>query len=268
MATKQLRRKVWNASTNSYDTLHYETDVDVVVGLSQNYRQPSTDYALGNIAYHDSLPTGWYLECTTAGTTGSGDISPNASMYTTITDGTVVWALRSEQNMFVSRYSGTRISELNYAGKMGSYLYSNSASHKPDSASLQGALLTFRQDETHYEQFAINQNDIIFHRLYDSGFSAWKEMDSIVAKSLGANGYVRYSSGLILQWGNAATDSGGTKRITFPISFTVAPQMCAIHSGTAINVNMIINNRSNTYTDVLSSNTSANIVFSWFAIGY
>ncbi len=39
------------------------------------YRQPSTAYTVGQIAYHASLPTGYYLECTTAGTTSSGDLS-------------------------------------------------------------------------------------------------------------------------------------------------------------------------------------------------
>lgn len=60
------------------------------------YRQPSTAYAVGNIAYHASLPTGHYLECTTAGTTGSGDItlpSPIAEKDT-VTDGAVTWTIR------------------------------------------------------------------------------------------------------------------------------------------------------------------------------
>jgi hypothetical protein len=39
------------------------------------YRQPNTEYAVGAIAYHASLPTGYYLECTTAGTTSNGDLS-------------------------------------------------------------------------------------------------------------------------------------------------------------------------------------------------
>ena len=59
------------------------------------YRQPSTAYAAGNIAYHASLPTGCYLECTTGGTTSSGDlavISPNIGR--TVSDGTAQWQIR------------------------------------------------------------------------------------------------------------------------------------------------------------------------------
>lgn len=43
--------------------------------INECYRQPSTAYATGAIAYHASLPTGYYLECTTAGTTDSGALS-------------------------------------------------------------------------------------------------------------------------------------------------------------------------------------------------
>jgi hypothetical protein len=39
------------------------------------YRQPSAAYAVGDIAYHASLPTGYYLECTTPGTTSNGNLS-------------------------------------------------------------------------------------------------------------------------------------------------------------------------------------------------
>lgn len=42
---------------------------------TNNYRQPNTTYAVGNIAFHQSLPTGFYLECTVAGTTSSGALS-------------------------------------------------------------------------------------------------------------------------------------------------------------------------------------------------
>lgn len=56
------------------------------------YRQPSTAYAVGNIAYHASLPTGYCLECTTGGTTSSGDLMISSpSIGGTVSDGTVTW---------------------------------------------------------------------------------------------------------------------------------------------------------------------------------
>ena len=57
------------------------------------YRQPSTAYAVGNIAYHASLPTGRCLKCTTAGTTSAGDITPSSTIGDTVTDGGVTWTV-------------------------------------------------------------------------------------------------------------------------------------------------------------------------------
>jgi len=57
------------------------------------YRQPNTAYEVGNIAYHSALPTGWYLECTTAGTTGSGELTISTTIGASVTDGSVTWRI-------------------------------------------------------------------------------------------------------------------------------------------------------------------------------
>lgn len=57
------------------------------------YRQPSTAYAVGAIAYHSALPTGYYLECTTAGITSAGDITPSSTIGGTVSDGTLTWTV-------------------------------------------------------------------------------------------------------------------------------------------------------------------------------
>ena len=59
-------------------------------------RQPLTAYALKDIRYYNGLPVGWYLECSTAGTSGSGDITLPTPLVenATITDGTVTWKVR------------------------------------------------------------------------------------------------------------------------------------------------------------------------------
>jgi hypothetical protein len=60
------------------------------------FRQASTVYAVGDMRCYESLPYGWYLECTTAGTTGSSDITIPSPLDVgdTVTDGTVVWTIR------------------------------------------------------------------------------------------------------------------------------------------------------------------------------
>ena len=62
---------------------------------THDYRQPSTAYVVGDIAYHASLPTGWCLECTAGGTTSSGDLTISSpSIGGTVSDGTVQWQIR------------------------------------------------------------------------------------------------------------------------------------------------------------------------------
>ena len=64
-------------------------------------RQPSTAYALGDTATADGIPTAWFLECTTAGTTDSSTITVPSPLSEggTISDGTVVWTVRKTNSI-------------------------------------------------------------------------------------------------------------------------------------------------------------------------
>jgi microcystin-dependent protein len=84
-----------NNTAPSADATHWQvfsagTDMDAW------FRQASTIYAVGDMRCYESLPYGWYLECTTAGTTGSSDITIPSPLDVgdTVTDGTVVWTIR------------------------------------------------------------------------------------------------------------------------------------------------------------------------------
>ena len=95
-----------NAAINSHDsnaTAHgaaisaHNADTSAHKNLYGFFlRQPSKYYALGTVVYLPSIGAGLYLECTTAGTTDSGDLvistpTPND----TVTDGTVTWTIRN-----------------------------------------------------------------------------------------------------------------------------------------------------------------------------
>lgn len=57
-------------------------------------RQPSTAYSVDDIKYSPLLPTGWYLLCTTDGTTSASDlVITSPTVGDTVTDGTVVWTI-------------------------------------------------------------------------------------------------------------------------------------------------------------------------------
>ena len=66
------------------------------------FRQPSTAYAVKDIALCSSLPTGYYLECITAGTTASGAITLPAMIAenASVTDGTVTWKIRKAASTY------------------------------------------------------------------------------------------------------------------------------------------------------------------------
>ena len=129
------------------------------------YRQPSTAYAVGDTAYHASLPTGWYLECTTKGTTSSGELTISSpSIGGAVTDGTVTWTVSCDLPLI----GGGALTGTNLTW---------------NGADLGGA--------------------------------------SIVAQSLGTKGYVKYSNGLIVQWGTTSTvPDDGFQDVVLPISFT------------------------------------------------
>lgn len=86
----------YQPATTLTDGLMSSADKTFVEGEKEQYRQPSTSYTVGNIAYHSALPTGWYLECTTEGTTGSGALTiSNTGLGKLVTDDTVTWAINN-----------------------------------------------------------------------------------------------------------------------------------------------------------------------------
>ena len=56
------------------------------------YRQKNKTYNVGDIAYHKDLPVGYYLRCTTAGTTSNNNLTiTNNTKGIYFNDGTVTW---------------------------------------------------------------------------------------------------------------------------------------------------------------------------------
>ena len=80
-----------SAAASASEAAGYAHSVDFRALL----RQPSTAYVLGAVVYLPSMGAAMYLECTTAGTTDSGDLvistpTPND----TVNDGSVVWTIK------------------------------------------------------------------------------------------------------------------------------------------------------------------------------
>ena len=76
-----------------YNDYHFETELAQIIDI---VRRPYTSQAVGDIKFASGLPTGWYLECTTAGDTSNTDLTLPATpaIGDTVTDGTVTWTIR------------------------------------------------------------------------------------------------------------------------------------------------------------------------------
>lgn len=87
----KIRKK---ASTTEVENV--KDDITAIqTELDSNNRKPSTTYAEKDIRYCNGLPVGWYLECTTDGTTSASDLVITSPVVgDTVTDGTVVWTIR------------------------------------------------------------------------------------------------------------------------------------------------------------------------------
>ena len=115
--------------------------------------------------------------------------------------------------------------------------------------------------ETLYNQFKdiIADNDLAL--LKDDGAY-------IVAALLEQNGYVKFSNGLILQWGYCSDNQGFSARmITFPLGFSNA-----CYSLIASTKNESMRLEYNSGNGIVLSNTQAKIIFDgeggyWFAVG-
>ena len=78
---------------NMYDFMKNQNNV--TLALANGLWQPSTAYSVGAVVHSPSLPAGCKATCTTAGTTGSAE--PKWTAYgTTVTDGTVKWAVETD----------------------------------------------------------------------------------------------------------------------------------------------------------------------------
>lgn len=80
----------YQPATTLTDGLMSAADKTFVEGEKEQYRQPSTAYTAGQIAYHSALGTS-KLVCVQAGITSSGTITPSTTEGELTTDGTVVW---------------------------------------------------------------------------------------------------------------------------------------------------------------------------------
>ena len=157
---------------------------------TDTYRKPSTLYDPDDRVSLQDLPAGWFLECSTGGTTDSGAITAPSPLTegAAIIDGTVVWNVRRAvcENDYSKESFGTSV--INHL--LGSTL-----------ASIISAVST----------------DSVFSKLLKLALEA-----AGLRYSMGINGYICLGSlfgDLIIQWGTKYVNAGQDTTVTFPILF-------------------------------------------------
>ena len=214
-----------------FNTFLSSADFILNNNASLGYRQSNTAYNVGQITYHSSLPTGWFLECTTAGKSSSGDLTIMSGFGSTVTDGTVTWTI------------GKSLS-VNGGYMMGNILYDNRASSNTfvisgDVTPSKGAALELLRESdnqtissqwmlgSHWSESGTSKRCYLLGRKDNS--LRWVRSDetqtdlagaAIVAKSITIHGYIKYASELIIQWGyiNQPGWTSNIHNITLPIS--------------------------------------------------
>ena len=264
---------------------------------SLGYRQPNKSYSVGNIAYHSNLPTGWYLECTTAGTSSSGDLTISSpTVGGTVTDGTVVWTVMKNLPLSGGAMTGSVISrdvDHNYL-----ILRAGTDSNKGSEVLMAGKDVTGDDPGMMYIRACngISSNLLLMlsnggvqlrttERIGETG-TVTRDLAgaAIVAKSLGTNGYIKYASGLIVQWGTISNTPNGESGtvITFPISFTstnitVVATLSSSNSGESGYIRLVeLSTKTTTsfkaWVKRVTSGSSISYEttkdFNWIAIGY
>lgn len=167
------------------------------------YRQPSKAYTVGDIAYGPSLPAGYCLECTTAGTTADTMLDCSANkLGDTITDGTVAWTVEQPQ---LTTAATSALAGVTPAANMLPYFNSSNSATTTAISDFIKTLLDDGDAATARATLEANAQNC----------------GGIVAASLTENGYVKFANGLILEWGcvNVSTPYSGIyqDRFTFPV---------------------------------------------------
>lgn len=198
------------------------------------YRQSATSYTVGQIAYHSSLPTGWYLECTTAGTSGSSElVISSPSIGDTVSDGTVTWTVRQTSTRGLDGFKSGNIITI-----------TNSATLRAanDNAIIDIVAGPDRASSPRFAVYGVNYSGTSAGKFYayamdgtnqtalsgaPNGSLSWNNNDlagaAIVEKSLGTTGYIKYASKLIFQWGSVSVAINNTYGyVALPINFPTA----------------------------------------------
>lgn len=172
--------------------------IPLVNANTTDSRQLSTEYSVGDIRFTTLIPTGWYLECTVAGTSSSSELEiSDIADGNTVTDGTVTWTI----------HNGAQ-SSTSFGTAVINHLLSS------DLASLITAVST----------------NSTYKAMLEKALSA-----AGLQYNIASNGYICFGSlfgGLILQWGQISF-TANQQMITVTLPITMNGFLSAAFSATS-----------------------------------
>ncbi len=106
-----------------------------------------------------------------------------------------------------------------------------------------------------------------------NGTSQFQYSTGRFASSLGASGYQKLPSGMIIQWGSATTNANGSVTVSYPTSFptaVVSLVATGTNSGVVTTAFINVNHISLSHAAFYTANTTIGIAYGvhWIAIGY
>ena len=216
------------------------------------------------------MSTGYYLECTTAGTSGSSDITPASTIGSTVTDDTVVWTVRGTSQFLLCNMPLVQDNYNNYT-KPGIYKVDGSAINK--SPANYGIMMVLKNDY-YISQITIDiVNHVFVRSLRGANWENWHQLEGVAEKLSGTNSYIRYASGLIVQWGRTTiTDPSFIqgiylKMIFFPISFSNTQYSIVLTRNSIDKIAGVQPMYKNAFNITCESDMTDSQYY-WFAIGY
>ena len=239
------------------------------------YRQPLTTQRVGDIRYHATLPTGWHLECTTAGTTRSGELTiTSPTVGGTVSDGTVTWTVR--KNASTQDLTG-------YLPLSGGAMTGGDITRNIDSSALSirggsdvdrgGSIELYGKDYDMdsligaFRLISSDSNDMRYIEGHPDGTLTWGgnslDKSAVVAEHIGVNGYRKYADGLLEQWGYVGTVGNKLSTVILPVSYS--SRQFIITGSTTSADNFAIAHPSKSQIIIT---TSYNTDVYWHAIGY
>lgn len=191
-----------------------------------SYALRSHSYNVGGTSSLPNIPAGYFLECTTAGTTGATApvITPPVSAKQTISDGTVVWTVRQ----CFPTSGGALLGDI--------YLPTDNARMRLTGASTETTGAEFFLSGVDYVNPTLPAGSFLLQacdgvnfpylRGTPDGKLVWAgnslDLATVTAIDTGVNGYVKFKSGYMIASGTIETGGALTGEVIYPVSFSSA----------------------------------------------